>query len=256
MELYNTDCLGEKGLSILKDHSVDLVLCDLPYMKTKCKWDTPLNLELLWKEYKRILKPQGAILLFGQQPFTSILVSSNYEWFKYNYVWNKSKPTQYLLANYRPMKQTEDIVVFSPAGASASATLKMKYNPQGLVAHEKNKVNSAKRLGLMLNQQHHLGKNNKLLSNGVYKQKFTNYPSDMLLFSGDRKCVHPTQKPIALCEWLIKTYTDEGDLVCDNTFGSGTTAVACKNLNRQFVGWELDSSYYNIAVERINNIVI
>ena len=255
LDLRHGDCLCPlTGLATIESKSVDLVLCDLPYMKTKCKWDTPLNLELLWKEYKRILKPQGTIVLFGQQPFSSLLVSSNYEWFKYNYVWNKTKPTQYLLANYRPMKQTEDILVFSPAGASASATSKMKYNPQGLVHHEKAKVNSAKRLGLMLNQEHHLGKNNKLLSNDAYKQKFTNYPSDILVFQGDRNCVHPTQKPVALCEWLIKTYSDEGDVVVDNCMGSGTTGLACQNLGRKFVGWEMNEAYFKVASERLKKM--
>ena len=181
--LYFGDCITK--MSLIPDDSVDLILCDLPYGTTKCKWDTIINIEELWKHYRRIVKkPSGVILLFGQQPFTSLLVSSNYEWFKYNLIWKKNKTTQFLLANYRPMKCTEDICVFSKGGAAAASrtTGNMTYNPQGLIPVEIKKKNSEKRIGKMLNQAHHLGANNKLISETEYTQKFTNYPNEIVEF--------------------------------------------------------------------------
>jgi len=166
MKLYMGDCIEK--MKLLEDDSVDLILCDLPYGTTKCKWDTVINMDDLWEQYKRIIKkPQGVILLFGQQPFTSKLISSNYDWYKYNLIWKKNKTTQFLLANYRPMKCTEDICVFSKGGAAAASRHKgnMTYNPQGLVAVSIKKRNSEKRIGKMLNQVHHLGPNNKALNN-------------------------------------------------------------------------------------------
>ena len=159
INLYFGDCMQE--MNKIEDNSVDLILCDLPYGTTKCKWDTQIDLTELWKHYTRIIKkPTGVILLFGQQPFTSRLISSNYEWFKYNLIWKKNKTTQFLLANYRPMKCTEDICVFSKGGAAAASrsTGNMTYNPQGLIPTNIKKKNSKERIGKMLNQEHHLGK--------------------------------------------------------------------------------------------------
>ena len=254
IKLYFGNCLEK--MKLIPNDSVDLVLCDLPYGTTKCKWDTVIDISKLWDEYKRILKkPSGVICLFGQQPFTSMLVSSNYKWFKYNLIWKKNKTTRYLLANYRPMTCTEDIAVFSPGGAAAASRHKgnMTYNPQGLVAVNIKKKNSAKRIGKMLNQLHHLGPNNKLTSNTEYTQKFTNYPNEILEFDIESDTIHETQKPVKLIEHLIKTYSNEGDTVLDNTMGSGTTGIGCINTNRKFIGIELVEKYFKLSKYRITS---
>jgi len=252
IRLLYGDCL--KRMKELVDDSVNLILCDLPYGTTKCKWDTKIDIKKLWEEYKRIIKkPSGVILLFGQQPFTSILVSSNYEWFKYNIIWKKNKTTQYLLANYRPMKCTEDICVFSKGGAAAASKHKgnMTYNPQGLKSVDIKKKNSKERIGKMLNQSHHLGENNKLISDKEYTQKFTNYPTELIEFDIENDTIHETQKPVKLIEYLIKTYSNEGEIVLDNTMGSGTTGIGCINTNRKFIGIELNNIYYKLSKQRI-----
>lgn len=254
--LYKGNCLEK--MKLLEDNSVELILCDLPYGTTKCKWDTIIDIEQLWEQYKRIIKkPSGVIVLFGQQPFTSRLISSNYNWFKYNIIWKKNKTTQYLLANYRPMKCTEDICVFSPGGAAAASRHKgnMTYNPQGLIPVEIKKKNSGKRIGKMLNQPHHLGPNNKLLSNTEYSQKFTNYPTEFIEFDIESDTIHETQKPVKLLEYLIRTYSNENDSVLDNTMGSGSTGIACINTNRKFTGIELEEKYYNLSLKRISDYV-
>ena len=254
VSLYFGDCIVE--MNKIKDDSVDLILCDLPYGTTKCKWDTIIDLNELWKHYKRIIKkPSGVILLFGQQPFTSMLVSSNYDWFKYNLIWKKNKTTQFLLANYRPMKCTEDICVFSRGGAAAASkkTGNMTYNPQGLIPINIKKKNSKERIGKMLNQEHHLGKNNKLISNSEYTQNFTNYPNELIEFDIEYDTIHETQKPVKLIEYLIKTYSNEGDVVLDNTMGSGTTGVGCLNTNRKFIGIEKEEKYFKLSKSRILN---
>lgn len=251
-QLYLGDCL-EKMKSI-PDNSVDLILCDLPYGTTKCKWDSVINLDGLWEQYKRVLKkPHGVILLFGQQPFTSMLISSNYSWFKYNLIWKKNRTTRFLLANYRPMTCTEDICVFSPGGAAAASRKKgnMTYNPQGLKKVEIKKKNSVNRIGKMLNQPHHLGPNNKLIGETEYTQKYTNYPNEILEFGIESNTSHETQKPVPLIEHLILTYSNPGETVLDNTMGSGTTGVGCLNTGRKFIGIELLDKYFNISVDRI-----
>jgi len=253
MTLYYGDCLEE--MAKIPDDSVNLVLCDLPYGTTKCKWDTIIDLDKLWEHYTRILKkPHGVVLLFGQQPFTSMVVSSNYKWFKYNLIWKKNKTTQYLLANYRPMKCTEDIVVFSPGGAAAASKAKgnMTYNPQGLVPVHIKKKNSKARIGKMLNQLHHLGPNNKLTSDSEYTQKFTNYPKELIEFDIESDTTHETQKPVGLIEYLIKTYSNPGDVVLDNAMGSGTTGIGCVNTGRKFIGIELVEKYYKLSKYRIS----
>lgn len=252
IKLHFGDCLDK--MKLIEDNSVDLILCDLPYGSTKCKWDTIIDLDKLWLEYKRIIrKPNGVICLFGQQPFTSKLISSNYTWYKYNLIWKKNKTTQYLLANYRPMKCTEDICLFSPGGAAAASREKgnMTYNPQGLQPVNITKRNSSKRIGKMLHQVHHLGENNKLISNSEYKQKFTNYPNEIIEFDIESNTIHETQKPILLLEYLIKTYSNENNLVLDNTMGSGSTGIGCINLNRQFIGIELEEKYFELAKSRL-----
>jgi site-specific DNA-methyltransferase (adenine-specific) len=252
IKIMNGDCL--ELMKTIPDNTVHLILCDLPYGTTKCKWDSVIDTDKLWIEYKRILiKPTGVVVLFGQQPFTTKLISANYDWFKYNIIWKKNKTTQYLLANYRPMKCTEDICVFSPGGAAAASRHKgnMTYNPQNLVPVNIVKKNSEKRIGKMLNQVHHLGPNNKLTSDTEYKQSFTNYPTELIEFDIEYDTIHETQKPIKLIEYLIKTYSNEGDLVLDNAMGSGTTGIGCVNTNRKFIGIELEKKYFDLSHQRI-----
>lgn len=265
--LLQGDCLVE--MSKIADESVDLILCDLPYGTTDrqgieskgtnrlLKWDTVIPLDKLWEQYKRILKPLGTVVLTADQPFTSQLILSNLEWFKYEWIWKKKKTTGFLLANYRPMKETEDVLVFSPGGAAAASRngANMTYNPQGLIEKRVKKKNNAKRLGNFLHNPEHMGKNNKLLHETEYEQKYTNYPSEIIEFGLDRDSVHPTQKPVALMEYLIRTYSNEGEVVLDNCMGSGTTGVAAVQTNRKFIGIEMDQQYYEIAKKRIENAV-
>ena len=262
--LYKGDCLTE--MDKIENDSIDLILCDLPYgttdthgKKKDCssrllKWDCVIPLDLLWEQYKRVLnKNHGAVVLTADQPFTSQLVLSNIDWFKYEWIWKKKITTGFLTANYRPMKQTEDIVVFSPLGASAAshkANKCMRYNPQGLIPKKVKKKNNPARLGMFLHNPEHMGKGNKLLHETEYTQEFTGYPSEIIEFGLD-KAIHPTQKPVALMEYLIKTYSNKGDLVLDNCMGSGTTGVACVRTNRKFIGIEKDEKYFNLASNRI-----
>ena len=254
--LMKGDCL--KKMKLIPNDSINLILCDLPYGVTKCKWDSVIDIDELWKEYKRIIKkPTGVIALFAQQPFTSLIISKCFELFKYNIFWKKSRVTQFLLANYRPMKCIEEICVFSYGGAAAASrkTGNMTYNPQGLIPKIVKKKNSKKRIGKMLNQVHHLGPNNKLTSDTEYEQKFTNYPKELVEFnivSKKETTKHETQKPVELLEYLIKTYSNKGEVVLDNAMGSGSTGIACINTNRKFIGIELKDEYFNLAFERIN----
>ena len=267
-QLYLGNCLVE--MKKIADGSVDLILCDLPYGTTDRKgienkgdnrvlsWDTVIPLDQLWEQYRRVLKSTGTVVLTADQPFTSQLVISNLKWFKYEWIWKKKKTTGFLHANARPMKETEDILIFSPLGASGcskKANKNMTYNPQGLIEKNVKKKNSAKRLGKFLHQPEHMGSGNKLLHETEYEQKYTNYPSEIIEFGLDKDSIHPTQKPVALMEYLIRTYSNEGETILDNTMGSGTTGVACMNTNRNFIGIEMDENYYKIAEERIKNAV-
>ena len=253
--LLKGDCL--KKMKLIPNDSIDLILCDLPYGVTKCKWDSVIDIDELWKEYKRIIKkPTGVIALFAQQPFTSLIISKCFDLFKYNIFWKKSRVTQFLLANYRPMKCIEEICVFSYGGAAAASrkTGNMTYNPQGLIPKIVKKKNSKKRIGKMLNQLHHLGPNNKLTSDTEYEQKFTNYPKELVEFnivSKKEATKHETQKPVELLEYLIKTYSNKGEVVLDNAMGSGSTGIACINTNRKFIGIELKDEYFDLAFKRI-----
>lgn len=266
-ELFKGDCLVE--MKKIPDHSVHLILADLPYATTDrhgsekanssggsrlFAWDSVIPMEPLWDEYKRILVPYGAVVLTADQPFTSQLVLSNLEWFKYEWIWKKSKTTGFLTANYRPMKLTEDILVFSEGGAaaaSAKAGRGMTYNPQGLIPKIVDKKNNPKRLGKVLGNEKFLGKNNKVLSDSAYQQKWTNYPNEILEFALDKDTFHPTQKPVALMEYLIRTYSNEGETVLDNVMGSGSTGVAALNTGRKFIGIEMEDEYYDFAKKRI-----
>lgn len=212
--------------------SVDMILCDLPYGTTACKWDTVIPFEPLWEQYRRIAKSNAAIVLTASQPFTTALVSSAIDWFRYAWVWEKSAATGHLNAKRMPMKLHEDVIVFSDTPSL--------YNPQGL-----RPFNRLVRRG---NNGDNFGK-----SGTENFQEFTNYPRSIIRFDNDSKPVHSTQKPVALMEYLIKTYTNEHAIVLDNCMGSGTTGVACMNTNRRFIGIEKDFKYFGIAMDRIIN---
>ena len=219
----------------IPDESIDMILCDLPYGTTDCKWDVIIPFESLWEQYNRIIKDNGVIVLFAAQPFTTKLIQSNLKQFKYCWYWKKNNTTGGQFAKYQPLRCIEDICVFYKKMPT--------YNPQGIIKLDKPILKRANK-----NSFNFKGKNETL-------QKYTNYPKHFIEFSKDINGVHPTQKPVALLEYLIKTYTNEGDVVLDNCMGSGTTGVACVNTNRKFIGIELDEKYFEIAKQRINNAV-
>ena len=251
IQLYNDDCLDI--LPKIDDKSIDMICCDLPYEnKLRAKWDKNFNFEKLFEEYKRIIKHNGAIVLFGNEPFSTKVRSSMIDIYKYDWKWVKSKTTGFQNSNYRPMNKYEDIMVFSHANASSGGKHdSMTYNPQGLKPVMKKKKNTKNRQGLIGKDTNNLGKDNSLLQETEYVQKYTNYPHNVLYYSNPQKYYHPTQKPVELLEYLIKTYTNEHDTVLDSCMGSGTTGIASKNTNRKFIGIEIEQKYYNISKQRI-----
>jgi site-specific DNA-methyltransferase (adenine-specific) len=233
----------------IDDQSINMILCDLPYGTTACRWDNIIPFEPLWEQYKRLIKPTGAIVLFGSQPFSSLLITSNLQWFKYEWVWKKSVAGNFVNAKNAPLKKHENILVFSPGTIANRSLRRMTYNPQGLI--EVNK--EWKRPKLYESDGHDGGYLRKSRQTERIIQ-YTNYPNTILDFPlGNNKTVHPTQKSTELCEYLIKTYTNPGDLVLDNCIGSGTTAIAAMNTGRNFIGMELDVNYYEIAKNRVEN---
>lgn len=235
--LMQGDCL--ERMKEIPDGSVDMVLTDPPYGTTQCKWDSIIPLELMWRQLKRVTKHNGAIVMTASQPFTSVLVASNLKMFKYDWVWRKPKGTGHLNAKKQPMRDKEDIVVFYRKQCT--------YNPQktkGTPYKDKAGKDHSKNTSMTDNYGAYT---NKREDNTGFR-----YPKQIQDFPVvERGTVHPTQKPVALMEYLIKTYTNEGETVLDFTMGSGTTGVACKNLNRNFIGIELDEGYYDISVNRI-----
>ena len=251
-KLYNSDCLI--AMKEIEDKRVDAIICDPPYGTTCLKWDNVINFEEMWKEYKRIIKDNGVIVLFGIQPFTSMLIASNKDMYRYSWVWKKDTATGHLNANYKPMQITEDINIFSFGKVGSLSKNPITYYPQGVTEvniEKRNNPNSTWRKNKGYDSM-----NNVLNSDKPFIQKYTGYPNNILEFSRDKNAVHPTQKPVALLEYLIKTYTKEGELVLDNCMGSGSTGVACKNTNRKFIGIELDQQYFEIAKNRIQDIVV
>ena len=229
--LMQGDCL--ERMKEIPDGSVDMVLADPPYGTTACKWDAVIDLPLMWEQLRRIIKPNGAIVMTASQPFTSALVMSNPRMFKYCWVWNKKQGGNPLNAKRQPLRVTEDIVVFNSGG----------YIPQMRTGRMRKK-------GGINKQPETTGAVN--LDYVSYSDQY--YPTNILDFpncANKKYLVHPTQKPVALMEYLIRTYTDERDTVLDFTMGSGTTGVACKNLGRDFIGIELDQNYFDIAEKRI-----
>lgn len=239
--IYQGDCL--ELMNGIPDKSVDMILCDLPYGTTQNKWDTVISFDKLWKQYNRIIKDNGAIVLFGSEPFTSLLICSNIDNFKYNWIWQKNKNTGFLNAKIQPLNDNETISVFYKNQAT--------YNPQmtkadrvykrGLVIRDKN-------LNLQQSDNYGEQKSFEQVDNGL------RYPKRIQYFNNNftRQQLHPTEKPVDLCEYLIKTYTNEGEIVLDNCIGSGTTVIAAINTNRNYIGIELDENYYNIAKTRIS----
>lgn len=246
IQLYHDDCFNI--FPQIDDKSIDLVLCDMPYGTTPCKWDSVLDLQLMWRSLEKIIKVNTAIVLFCRQPFTSVLVCSNLKMYKYNWVWNKKKASNFMAAKFQPLDSLEDIAVFSLGGCNVGALNPVTYNPQGLLSCDKKRINGNSVGGLLEDEV----PRNRIRGGEAYTQKFTNYPYKLLEFSLERNYQHPTQKPVALMEYLIKTYSNEGDTVLDFCMGSGTTGVACKTLNRSFIGVEKEENYFNIAKERIN----
>lgn len=239
--IYNMDCI--EGMRHIPDGSVDMILCDLPYGTTASKWDSIIDFEKLWEQYERVIKDTGAIVLTASGSFTHKLINSNEKLYKYKWIWVKTKKGNFVNAKNRPMTSFEEVLVFSKGNTANGSNVKMEYNPQGLIPCHKVNVDNGSRFGSMAGKRPSHKK--------VTVQKFTNYPSDVLYFDSVGKPEHPTQKPVDLFEYLIKTYTQEGDIVLDSCIGSGTTAVACINTDRQYIGFELEEKYFNIAENRI-----
>ena len=230
MILQQGDCL--ELMKDIPDKSIDLILCDLPYGTTQNKWDSVIPFDKLWAQYNRIIKDHGAILLFSQMPFGANLIMSNPKMFRYEWIWEKDNSTGFLNAKKMPLKKHENILVFYKHLPT--------YNPQmreGFKPYYNTRLNS---------QSSNYGN----YKDAVSSSDGTRYPIDIIKFNRDRG-LHPTQKPVALLEYLIKTYTNEGDLVLDNCMGSGSTGVACQNTNREFIGMELDEKYFQVACDRL-----
>ena len=240
INLLQGDCL--ELLKLVPDKSVDMVLTDPPYGTTDCKWDSIIPLEPMWAQLKRVIKPSGAIVMTASQPFTTTLIASNMKMFKYCWVWDKKIPSGMGYARFQPMRQHEDVIVFCSG--------RTVYNPQ--VSFRDKPI---KKGGNKFSQTSPIA---ACKSDSIFNKTYdTKQPTTILQFDKVRRgSVHPTQKPVALMEYLIKTYTNEGETVLDFTMGSGTTGVACANLNRKFIGIELDENYFNIAQQRINQTMI
>ena len=245
MDLIKGDCL--EVMKGIETGSIDAIITDPPYGTTACKWDSVIDFELMWEQLNRIIKPNGAIVLFASQPFTSKLVASNISGFKYNWVWEKATGSNFAVVKYQPFKEHEDVLVFGKGGN------RVNYYP----IKQQRKGSGLKRLdnGYKSNTiSGEITENLKTNRKGKDYDKLR-YPSSVQYFNNRDKHrgLHPTQKPIALMEYLIKTYTNENETVLDFTMGSGSTGVACVNTNRNFIGIEMDAKYFDIATERVKN---
>lgn len=238
-QLYHGDCL--QLMPWIPDKSVDMILCDLPYGTTRNKWDSVIDLDKLWPQYEKIIKDNGAIVLFAQTPFDKVLGASNLRLLKYEWIWEKNKATGFLNSKRMPLKAHENILVFYKNVPV--------YNPQGIMRKDKPTINRGSRG----TKTQGAGGSNYGTATNDSVQEFTNYPKDILSFGVVMRPVHPTQKPVALLEYLVKTYTAPGQTVLDNCMGSGSTGVACVNTGRNFIGMELDDRYFSIAEKRIHD---
>ena len=236
VQLYKGDCL--EIMKDIPDKSIDMILCDLPYGTTACKWDVIIPFDTLWEQYNRIIKDNGAIVLFATQPFTSVLVNSNIKGYKHHWIWEKNRGTGFQVAKYRPMMATEDIIAFTKKGERINYYPIMIERDKPILDHGAKSSNGTNPLASF---------DNNLKK--VYTHK---YPTNIIKIDKVGKTIHPTQKPVELLEYLIKTYTIEGELVLDNCMGSGSTGIACLNTNRRFIGIEKDDKYFDLAYNRIN----
>jgi len=248
-KIHLGDCL--ELMPKIETASVDLILCDLPYGTTACKWDSVIDLKKLWVEYKRIIKPNRPIVLFGSQPFTTMLIASNIEWFKYCWIWKKNRATGHVHAKNRPMKIHEDICVFSEGNTlhEGQSIKRMPYYPQGLIEVAE---------GTKRRTRNDAGDNAVMGKRKSHKETFcshTGYPTSVVEFDIEmnEQRFHETQKPLLLCEYLINTYSKEGEVVLDNTIGGGSTIIGCLNTKRNYIGIEKDEKIFNIAQNRIDN---
>ena len=238
-KLYNGDCLEVMNELIKQGIKVDMILTDLPYGITKCKWDSVIPLEPMWKKVNELIKPNGAICLFGSEPFSSVLRMSNIKKYRYDLKWQKDQGTDFMLAKKKPLKDYEDIMLFYKKQPTYNPQMREGFKPW---TKKDTGNNILKHLDKRLVQQQKESVGNK------------RYPISIIKFNREKTGFHPTQKPVALLEYLIKTYTNEGELVLDFTMGSGSTGVACLNTNRKFIGIELDEKYFNIAIKRLKDI--
>ena len=241
MQLYHGDCL--EVMKQLPDNSIDMVLCDLPYGMTACKWDCVIPFEDLWSAYKRICKKNAAIVLFGSFPFSALLVTSNLKAYKHDWIWQKNAGSNFGCVKYQPMREHEQIMVFCYG--------KPIYNP---IMQERSESGKDRIVYNVLYNTKTECYEGSLRNEKLSKRPELRYPSSIQKFNRERG-LHPTQKPVALCEYLIKTYTNDGMTVLDNCMGSGTTGVACVNLNREFIGIELDEQYFEVAKQRIETVM-
>jgi site-specific DNA-methyltransferase (adenine-specific) len=250
MQLIQGDCLKE--MVSIPSGSVDMILCDLPYGTTACKWDVVIPFQPLWDEYRRIIKPHKPILLFGDEPFSSLLRVSNLDWYKYDWYWRKSRPAGFTNAKLKPLKDIETISVFSSGATANGSTKNMPYFPQGLQDCDVNWKRPQRYMGG--DKGVNPARESHALSRKITK---TGYPRQILDFANPNTDVlHPTQKPVLLLEYLVRTYTNENEIVLDNCMGSGSTGVACMNTGRQFIGIELDQKYFQISQERLGKLSI
>ena len=246
VRLYLGDCM--ELMKNIPDKVVDLILCDLPYGVSACKWDSILPMDKLWLEYKRILKEDGVIALFGREPFSSLLRSSNMDMYKYDWYWIKPHGANFLNVKYRPFEVVETISIFTNNPVSYSKKNKNnRYFPQ----FEEGKPYTSKS-GKQVNDRNNSSVRSPI-EQTVTVNSGTRYPKNTLYFSKDKEKLHPTQKPVPLLEYLIKVYTKEKEVVLDNCMGVGSTGLACSSLDRLFIGMEIDENYFNIAKERIYN---
>ncbi len=241
-KIYKIDCL--EGMKLIADKSIDMILCDLPYGTTHCSWDIIIPFDKLWKEYERIIKDNGAIVLTASQSFTTKLIISNFKLFRYEWIWKKNTCTGFQNAKKMPLKAHENICIFYKHLPT--------YNPQGLVRIDKRIKAKPTKGGRIL-----LGDDYSRVSalNKDYTQEFQNYPKSILEINKESYNIHPTQKPVELFEYLVRTYTNENELVLDNCMGSATTAIACINSNRNYIGFETDEKYFELANERITDYI-
>lgn len=244
-QLYNGDCLEVMDYLIEQNIKVDCILTDPPCGTTVCKWDTVIPFDEMWLRLNKLIKNTGAVVLFGSEPFSSALRMSNIKNYKYDWIWIKSKASGFVNVKNAPLKKNELISVFSLGTIANGSKRRMEYNPQGLIPCNKKKTISSSKRG----KNCYIGERRNQIGK-EYICEFTNYPLNILEYKNETG-LHPTQKPVDLLEYLIKTYTNENEIVLDFTMGSGSTGVACMNTNRKFIGIELDEGYFNIAINRI-----